>query len=60
MPRGMDDASRLPALMQGLLAGGHSPETFRKVLGENLLRVLKAAEWVARRLSELPRARIQL
>ncbi len=47
MPEGMDDVSFLPALTRGLLARGHAPETVRKVLGENLLRVLEAAERVA-------------
>lgn len=44
MPEGLEDVSRLPALTRGLLDRGHDPETVRKVLGENLLRVLQAAE----------------
>jgi membrane dipeptidase len=44
MPRGLEDVSKLPALTRGLLARGHPPEVVRKVLGENLLRVLRAAE----------------
>lgn len=47
MPEGMEDVSRLPALTQGLLARGHSPEVVRKVLGENLLRVMREVERVA-------------
>jgi membrane dipeptidase len=54
MPEGMDDVSFLPALTRGLLARGHSPETVRKVLGENLLRVLEAAERVAADLARPP------
>ncbi len=54
MPEGMDDVSFLPALTRGLLARGHSPETVRKVLGENLLRVLEAAERVAAELAREP------
>lgn len=54
MPDGMDDVSFLPALTRGLLARGHSPETVRKVLGENLLRVLEAAERVAAERSGEP------
>jgi membrane dipeptidase len=48
MPRGMEDVSHLPALTRGLLERGHSPEVVRKVLGENLLRVLGEVEAVAR------------
>lgn len=51
MPIGMDDVSHLPELTEGLLARGHSRETVRKVLGENLLRVLEEAERVAAELS---------
>ena len=47
MPRGMEDVSKLPALTRGLLTRGHSPETVRKVLGENLLRVMSAVESAA-------------
>ena len=47
MPVGMEDITHLPALSTGLLARGHSAETVRNVLGENLLRVLEAAEQVA-------------
>ncbi|MCP3985664.1 MAG: membrane dipeptidase [bacterium] len=49
MPFEMDDVSRLPNLTRGLLARGHSPETVRKVLGENLLRVMAEVEEVAGR-----------
>ena len=50
MPVGMEDVSRLPALTLGLLRRGHSAETVRKVLGENLLRVMSEVEYVAREL----------
>jgi membrane dipeptidase len=49
MPRGLEDVSKLPALTRGLLERGHPPEVVRKVLGENLLRVLRAAEVEAER-----------
>jgi membrane dipeptidase len=55
MPEGMEDVSQLPALTRGLLARGHSPETVRKILGENLLRVMREAERVAERLRGPPR-----
>ena len=47
LPVGMEEISKLPSLTEGLLARGHSPETVRKVLGENVLRVLEEAERVA-------------
>jgi membrane dipeptidase len=47
MPVGMEEVSKLPALTAGLQARGHSESTIRKVLGENLLRVLGEAERVA-------------
>lgn len=49
MPAGMDDVSRLPALTRGLLRRGHTPETVRKVLGGNLLRVMAETERAAGR-----------
>jgi membrane dipeptidase len=48
MPRGMEDVSHLPALTRGLLERGHSPDVVRKVLGENLLRVLGEVERMSR------------
>jgi len=50
MPIGMEEISELPSLTEGLLARGHPPETVRKVLGENLLRVLERAEQVSRKM----------
>lgn len=47
MPKDMGDVSQLPNLTRGLLARGHSPETVRKVLGENLLRVMAEVERAA-------------
>lgn len=48
MPRGLEDVSRLPALTRGLLERGHAPEVVRKVLGENLLRVMGEVEAASR------------
>ena len=47
LPEGMDDVALLPALTRGLVERGHSTETVRKVLGENLLRVLGEVETVS-------------
>ena len=47
MPEQLDDVSQLPNLTRGLLERGHSPETVRKILGENLLRVMHDVEQVA-------------
>jgi len=52
MPIGMEEISDLPRLTAGLFARGHSADTIRKVLGENLLRVLAQAEDISRALSQ--------
>ena len=54
MPVGLEDVSELPKLSQGLIERGHSPATVRKVLGENLLRVLSEAERVAEEIAREP------
>ena len=50
MPEEMDDVSQLPNLTRGLLERGHSPETVRKILGGNLLRVMQEVEEVSEQL----------
>lgn len=45
---GLEDVSTYPALLGALAARGWSDEQLRKLYGENLLRVWKAAERVAR------------
>jgi membrane dipeptidase len=47
MPEGMDDCSHLPRITEALLRKGYSPEDVRKILGENTLRILAAAEQVS-------------
>jgi membrane dipeptidase len=44
MPRGLEDASRLPAITALLRQRGWTEANIRKLLGENLLRVLAASE----------------
>jgi membrane dipeptidase len=57
MPYGMDDVTGLPRLTLGLLERGHSEETVRKLLGENLLRAMESVERVAAELESLPGGR---
>jgi membrane dipeptidase len=52
MPEGAQDVSMLPNITYELLKRGYSERDIRKILGENLLRVMAAAERVAgRRIS---------
>lgn len=51
MPQGAQDVSMLPNITYELLKRGYSERDIRKILGENLLRVLGEAERVARRSS---------
>jgi len=44
LPTGLEDTSKYPNLVQGLLARGYSGDQIRMVLGENLLRVWSAVE----------------
>jgi membrane dipeptidase len=54
MPIGLEDASKLPKITEALLARGYSEQDVRKILGENILRVMGEVERVA---GELGRAR---
>jgi membrane dipeptidase len=49
-PEGLEDVSTYPALVVELLRRGYSDEDVKKVLGLNLLRVMREAERVAARL----------
>jgi membrane dipeptidase len=49
-PAGLEDVSCYPALLAELLKRGYSKSEVKKVAGENLLRVLRAAETTAARL----------
>jgi membrane dipeptidase len=51
MPLGMEDASMTPRLTQALLDKGYSEADVEKILGGNILRVMEAAERVARESS---------
>jgi membrane dipeptidase len=52
MPEGARDVSMLPNITYELLKRGYSENDIRKILGENLLRVLAGAEQVARASSK--------
>jgi membrane dipeptidase len=50
MPEGMEDCSHLPRITEALMRKGYSDDDIRKILGENLLRVMEANERVSREL----------
>lgn len=50
VPQGLEDVSKYPALTAELLRRGYSDDDVKKVLGLNVLRVMKAAEDVSARL----------
>jgi membrane dipeptidase len=50
VPAGMEDVSRYPALVKGMIDLGYSDADIRKIMGENLLRVMRANEAVSKEL----------
>jgi membrane dipeptidase len=50
VPVGLEDVSKFPALFAELARRGWSEPDLRKLAGENVLRVLREAEAVSRRL----------
>ncbi|HEX6751334.1 MAG TPA: dipeptidase [Longimicrobium sp.] len=61
LPVGLEDVSRFPYLTAELLRRGYSDADVRKVLGENILRVMRQAETVAARLQrERPASTAQI
>lgn len=44
VPRGLEDVSKYPVLVRGLIEMGYSDADIRKIMGENLLRVMRANE----------------
>jgi membrane dipeptidase len=46
-PRGMEDVSKIPALVSELARRGYSEEDLEKILGGNVLRVMRQVEQVA-------------
>jgi membrane dipeptidase len=51
---GLEDVSKYPALTEELLGRGYSDGDIRKILGLNILRVMRKAEAVARALKATP------
>jgi membrane dipeptidase len=50
MPAGMEDASKFPAITEGLLRRGYGEADIRKILGENTLRVMDEADRIGQLL----------
>ncbi len=48
VPTGMEDVSKYPVLVKGLIDLGYSDTDIRKIMGLNLLRVLRQTEEVAK------------
>lgn len=55
MPYGMEDASKLPKITDALLKKGYSEDDVKKILGENILRVMAEVERVSRELNSSPK-----
>ena len=49
-PEGMEDISKIPNLVRGLMERGFSDEDILKILGGNTLRVMREVEQVSRRM----------
>jgi membrane dipeptidase len=56
-PAGLEDVSTFPALTAELLRRGYTELEVKKVLGLNLLRVMRAAEATAARMAAMPPAK---
>ena len=50
VPQGLEDVSTYPALTAELLRRGYKEDEVKKILGLNILRVMRAAEQVSKRL----------
>jgi membrane dipeptidase len=52
LPRQLEDVSGYPYITQELLNRGYEAGDIHKILGGNLLRVMRRAEWVVRHWKE--------
>lgn len=50
VPQGLEDVSKYPALVAELLRRGYKDDEVRKIVGENVLRVMREVEKVSKRL----------
>ena len=50
LPEGMDSAADLPKITAALLERGYSAEACHKILGGNLLRVMREVEHVSKQI----------
>ena len=50
VPEGLEDVSKYPVLTAELLRRGYKDDDVRKILGRNVLRVMREAEKVSRKL----------
>ena len=50
VPAGMEDVSKYPELIKGLIRLGYADADIRKIAGENMLRVMRANERLAKKL----------
>jgi membrane dipeptidase len=50
MPEGMEDCSKVPKITEALLRKGYGDEDIRKILGQNILRVMEQNERVSREM----------
>ena len=46
-PEGVEDVSKIPNVVRGLMERGYSDESILKILGGNTLRVIRAVERVS-------------
>jgi membrane dipeptidase len=52
LPEGMDSVADLPRITQALVERGYTPEQIHKILGGNLLRVMRGCEQIAHELQK--------
>ena len=50
-PDGMEDVSKYPDLVKGMIELGYSDLDIRKIAGQNMLRVMRANEAVAKKMA---------
>jgi membrane dipeptidase len=50
-PKGMEDVSKYPDLVKGMIELGYSDSDIRKIAGQNMLRVMRANEALAKKMA---------